>query len=184
MNCEIITRKFLHQLDLLRNYFLNAACLDAAAALERHPLVSKAAITTLHNRVLGFVVFQSPFFTDIQLEWESPLAILQVIRSSLPVLMLCVCMLSPRDIADIMKSYLQAHLKASMIHGYAMPGVIIEVDSIKHSKTGCLDPKWLKAKASSDEGYIGPQNYIETRVQRVIAAFLELPAGMSCCPGK
>ncbi len=64
-----------------------------------------------------------------------------------------------------------------MIHGYAMPGMIIEVDKIKCSQDGSLDPKWLKATAPSDEGYVAPRNYDESRVQRVIAAFLGLPSG-------
>ena len=72
---------------------------------------------------------------------------------------------------------MQAHLKASMVHGYAMPEAVIEVDTIKRTKEGCLDPKWLRAKASSNAAYVAPRNYMETRVQRVIAAFLKLPAG-------
>lgn len=72
---------------------------------------------------------------------------------------------------------MQTHLKACKIHGYAMPEAIIEVDTIKRTKEGCLDPKWLRAKASSDAAYMAPRSYLETRVQRVIAAFLKLPAG-------
>ena len=72
---------------------------------------------------------------------------------------------------------MQTHLKSAMIHGYATPDNFIEVDSIKRTETGGLDPKWLKAKASSDKAYVAPHNYIESRVQRVIAGFLELPAG-------
>ena len=83
-----------------------------------------------------------------------------------------------------MKLYLQAHLKASMIHGYAMPGVIIEVDSITRTKAGSFDPEWLTAKASLDEKYVGPHNHIESQVQRAIAAFLELPASIPCRPAK
>ena len=54
-----------------------AACEDAAAALERHPLVSEAAVTTLHSRVLGFVALKSPLTTGTQL--ESPSVVLQVL---------------------------------------------------------------------------------------------------------
>ena len=53
-----------------------AACEDAAAALERHPLVSEAAVTTLHSRVLGFVILKPPLPTGTQP--ESPSAVLQV----------------------------------------------------------------------------------------------------------
>ena len=81
----------------------------------------------------------------------------------------------------IQDSEIQGHLKASMIHGYAMPEAIIEVDTIKRTKEGCPDPKWLRAKAASDAAYVPPDNYLETRVQRVIAAFLNLPAGALGC---
>ena len=69
----------------MTNDCLDAACLDASAAHERHPLVSKAAVTTLHNRVLGFSVLQSPLSTAIELEWDSSSTILQVMWPSLPV---------------------------------------------------------------------------------------------------
>ena len=85
---------------------------------------------------------------------------------------------SPWTVPSVQKAHTQAHLEASLIHGYAMPEDIIEVDSIVRTKEGSVDPEWLRAKASSDKKYIGPRNSTERRVQGVIAAFLELPEGV------
>ena len=62
----------------LRKALPVAACSDAAAALETHPLVSEAAVTTLHSRVLAFVTLESPH--PPAAEQEARAAALQVVR--------------------------------------------------------------------------------------------------------
>ena len=57
---DIVQQPSSIHFQLLRTKICVAACSDAAAALKRHLLVSEAAVTTLHSRVLGFVTLKSP----------------------------------------------------------------------------------------------------------------------------
>ena len=74
----------------LRIDFPDAACKDAAAALERHPLVFEAAVTTLHSRILGFIVLASPESTAAKLKSLSTVlqVMFPILHPSVPVIML------------------------------------------------------------------------------------------------